>query len=616
MLGYDDGEFPANYASWRLLVHPDDLDMVEAGLQRSIETGTGFTIDLRMKLKSGKWMWVSTRGKVAERDSHGAVLRMLGTLSDISERKQAEAALRKSEEEFRALAEAMPQIVWATRADGWNIYFNHQWVDYTGLTLEESYGHGWNRPFHPDDQQRAWDAWQRATKYNDSYSLECRLRRADGTYRWWLIRGVPLLDANGTILKWFGTCTDIDDLRQAVEKLKETNFHLSESTAHGKELAIKAEAAAAAKSEFLGVMSHELRTPLNGVLGFAELLEYTPLDDEQKVFAKTIRSSGEHLLSIVNDILDFSSIENGSLSIQSEPFAIAGLVESSAVAIQQAALDKGIEFRCEVAGGVPDHITGDERRIRQILINLLGNALKFTASGTIILRIAPDKEGRFLEFSVEDTGIGISSGTLGLLFKPFTQADATRIRPFGGTGLGLAISKRLAEAMGGTITVNSTPGKGSNFTFRLPLQVSASFSKPASPVVPCNPDSTPPFGALVLVADDEPNSTVLAGKMLESLGYSAEFAANGDEAVKAFVPGKYSAILMDMAMPVMDGLDATRKIREIEAPAGGHVPIIAFTANVMPGDSNRCLAAGMDDFLPKPFKRAELAAKLACTSQL
>ena len=391
--------------------------------------------------------------------------------------------------------------------------------------------------------------------------------------------------------------------KQAEDKLRAT-------TAIAQDLAIKAESATAVKSAFLATMSHELRTPLNGVLGFAELLADTTLDDEQKSFAQTIASSGQHLLAIVNDILDFASIEHGTLAIQAAPLSIGELVEASDVAVRQAAAEKGIGFRCEVAADVPEQIIGDERRIRQVLINLLGNALKFTQSGSVVLRVAPDAEGRFLDFSVEDTGIGISSETITHLFQPFAQADSKMNRPFGGTGLGLAISRRIAEAMGGTLNVSSIPGKGSTFTFRLPLEIVASSSEPAAPA-PCVLDSTIPSGALMLVADDEQNSTQLTGKMLQSLGYRAEFAADGAEAVKAFLPGKFSAILMDMAMPVMDGLEATKKIREIEK-TGRRVRIIAITANVMPGDRERCLAAGMDDFLTKPFKRAELAAKLAC----
>ena len=395
-------------------------------------------------------------------------------------------------------------------------------------------------------------------------------------------------------------------LRDITER-KATEARLSEALDH-------AEAGNRAKSEFFAVISHELRTPLNGVLGFAELLASTPLDSEQKSYAETISKSGNHLLAIVNDILDFSSIEKGTLAIHVEPFAFAHLVKSSGQAVQKSAEDKGLVFRTVIEPDVPEQILGDETRIRQILINLLGNAVKFTSGGSVILRVASAKEkgGRLLDFSVEDTGIGMSPETIGILFQPFTQAEMKTNRMFGGTGLGLAISKRLAEAMGGKITVVSAPGKGSTFTLRLPLEISTpSTADPA----PAERKPAPPAAAPALVVEDDPNSSTLAGKMLQRLGYRAEFAADGAEAVRSFVPGKFSAILMDMARPVMDGLEATRKIREIEAGAGGHVPIIALTANVMPGDRERCLAAGMDDFLPKPFKRDQLAAMLEKNSR-
>jgi len=412
--------------------------------------------------------------------------------------------------------------------------------------------------------------------------------------------------------------------RETIELVEAVSSHVGEALIRKRaesklnEALDRAESANRAKSDFLAVMSHELRTPLNGVLGFAELLADSPLDDEQREYARTISNSGEHLLGIVNDILDFSSIEKGGVTLESAPVVLSALLESSCLPVKKDAAKKGLEFRCEVAAGVPERITGDTRRIRQILINLLGNAVKFTGRGSVVFRVEPATANglEFLDFSVQDSGPGIQAEMLGFLFKPFTQGDSTLSRPFQGAGLGLAISRRLAEVMEGTITVRSTPGEGSTFTFRLPIKnISAALSDSAGkPAVPVS--ATPQArGDLVLVVEDDPGNSHLAVKMLEAIGYRTETAFNGQEALDAFAQGKFSAILMDMQMPVMNGLAATKKIREIEAHSGGHVPIIALTANVMPGDSDRCLAAGMDDFLSKPFNKAGLASKLVSAEQ-
>ena len=425
-------------------------------------------------------------------------------------------------------------------------------------------------------------------------------RRKDGSLYWESATISPVQNDLGEIVHFIAIKKDITD-----QKIMEGRLN---------EALLDAQAAVKAKSEFLAVMSHELRTPLNGVLGFAELLADTPLDDKQKSYSRMLTSSGKHLLAVVNDILDFSSMENESLTIASSSFVIADLLESAVSATRHAASEKGLEIRCETKPGVPEQIAGDERRILQILFNLLGNAIKFTERGSVSLCVAPATDGgqQFLDFCIEDTGIGMSPETLKILFKPFRQADSTINRRFGGTGLGLAISQRLAEAMGGKITVATSPGKGSAFTFRFPM-VSRSLETSESMEKSCAGGSVTPRSNSdpVLVVEDELISSELAGEMLDALGYRAVFAFNGREAVETFAAGKFSAILMDMSMPVMNGLMAAKNIRESEACSGREqTPIIAMTGNVMREDIDRCLAAGMNACLTKPFKMTELAAML------
>ena len=302
-------------------------------------------------------------------------------------------------------------------------------------------------------------------------TIEYRFRRHDGGWHWIESCFSNLLDVPGVEAVVINF-RKIDERKQAEEALAQANRELTVLLHRAEDLAFKAEAATRAKSEFLAVMSHELRTPLNAVLGFSEMLAETALSEEQRSFAGTIRDSGTHLLEIVNDILDFSSLERGGITVESSRIVLADLVEQALLTARKSAADKGLGFRCEVAPGVPDQITGDSWRIRKILINLLGNAVKFTSRGTVGLRIAvsSDRGLESLDFSIEDTGPGIPAATIEDLFQPFTQADSTMSRAFGGTGLGLAISRRLAEAMGGQLTVISTPGKGSTFTLRLPLR--------------------------------------------------------------------------------------------------------------------------------------------------
>ena len=625
--------------------------------------------------------------------------------------------LAKSEQEFRTLAEAVPQIVWATRPDGWNIYFNQQWVDYTGLTLDESYGHGWNTPFHPDDKQRAWDAWQRATQHDEPYLLECRLRCADGVYRWWLIHGAPIRDAHGEIQKWLGTCTDIEEIKQAEMALRESEQrfrtmaesipqlawmaqpdghifwynrrwyeytgttleqmegwgwqavhdpdelprvlerwkaaiaegkpwedtfplrrhdgtfrpHLSraepicdqegqvvrwfgtntditerieaeEALQRGKEAA---EAANVAKSQFLANMSHELRTPMNAILGMIDVALPKATDPTVQDCLQTVKGSADLLLTLLNDLLDSARIESGKLELESAPFSLRRMLDQITRVLAVRASENGLCFYCRMPEEMPDAVVGDRMRLQQVLLNLAGNAIKFTEQGEVeisVRALSQDGEG-CLEFAVRDTGIGIPPSAQERLFQSFAQADASMARRFGGTGLGLSICKSLVEMMGGRIWVESEPGKGSTFRFtvRLPLaeDLPSDIDAPvAVPTVAC-------AQLRILLAEDNPANQKLATYVLQDRGHLVEIAGDGQEAIRLTERNRYDVILMDVQMPGMNGLEATAAIRKRE-DGGRRVPIIAMTAHAMKGDREKCLAAGMDGYLSKPIDAHEM----------
>jgi PAS domain S-box-containing protein len=391
--------------------------------------------------------------------------------------KKHSQALQESERKFRALIEHA--------ADGIALINGVGTMIYASPSARLMFGYGLSDPVdvidpnastHPDDLPGVlavlYDLMRRPGQVR---TMQYRFRRNEGGWQWIESCFSNLLEVPG-VAAIVINFRNIDDRKRAETALAEANGELSVLLHRAEDLAVKAEAATRAKSDFLAVMSHELRTPLHGVLGFAELLADTPLDKEQQSFARTIIARGNHLLEIVSDILDFSSIERGGLAIESARIVIVDLVESACSTIRKHVRDKGLEFHCEISPGVPAQTTGDADRIRQILINLLGNAVKFTSSGSIALRIAsaPESGVPAVTFSVEDTGPGISPEVIEQLFQPFTLADSTTCRPFEGTGLGLAISQRLAEAMGGKITLASKLGWGSVFTLRLPVECGAS----------------------------------------------------------------------------------------------------------------------------------------------
>jgi signal transduction histidine kinase/CheY-like chemotaxis protein len=390
-------------------------------------------------------------------------------------------------------------------------------------------------------------------------------------------------------------------------RLQQANDQLTAAVEAMRSAKEEAERASRTKSEFVSRMSHELRTPLNAIIGFAELLEDEPLDPVHRNYVGLINSSGKHLMELINAVLDHAKIEAGGLVLEQIPYDLPAAIESVRSMMSDRAKEKGLEFVASIASDLPRFVSGDPTRLRQVLINLLGNAVKFTERGSIELRVAQD-DGR-LVFSVRDTGIGMDADTLKRLFNPFSQADSSITRKFGGTGLGLLIARELIEGMGGGIEVESAPGTGSAFWFWLPLRIAAA---PADAQTTGKPSAGKiALPGKVLVVDDNEVNRKLATAMLDRLGLAHECAGDGKAALDRLGGGGVALVLMDVEMPEMDGITATRQLRTTEAAqARARLPVVAMTANAMQDDREACLAAGMDGYLAKPLSMSALEGEL------
>ncbi|HYM11446.1 MAG TPA: response regulator [Bryobacterales bacterium] len=649
--------------------------------------------------------------------------------------------LQESEERFRSLSVSSPVAVFQTDAQGRTLYTNPRWQEISGQPPEESLGDGWTSVIHPEDRERAKADLLEAIRSRSDFSHEVRIATAEGNVRWIHAQGRPIFSANGTLTGCVGSIEDISQRRHAQEELQQAKE--------------AAEAANRARGEFVANMSHEIRTPLNGIVGMTELALETELTTEQREYLEMVKTSSDSLLRVINDILDFSKIEADKLDLEQIDFdleeTLHQVMKGSALRAQQ----KGLELALRIAPGTPVAVAGDPGRLRQILANLIGNAVKFTERGEVVVSAEAEELTNAevtLHFSVSDTGIGIPAEKQGQIFDSFSQADSSTTRRYGGTGLGLTICSRLAALMGGKIRVESEPGRGSvfHFTARLGLPTSpalrpgrrwavnlreilvlvvednathrrillemfdrwqmkamgadsaeralgmmkraeaagkpfrllltdsglpdadgfalvervrkepelagtaiimltaaglrgeaarcrklgvgAYLTKPVRPselldaiiTVLGEPPAEEASAKLVtrhslredrralriLLAEDNEVNQRLAVRMLEKRGHSVVVAPHGREALAALERERFDVVLMDMHMPEMDGAEATAAIREKERAGGGHIPILALTANAMKGDREQCLEAGMDGYVAKPIRPEELFAAI------
>ncbi len=656
------------------------------------------------------------------------------------ELRENQEALQKSEERFRILAETVPDAIFTSRSDGTTDYANPRFYEITGLARAEILAGRWTVALHPADREAIDADWKASLQTGVPFEGEHRLCTRDGSCRWFLTRARPIRDEQGQIVRWFATCTDIDAIKRMEQQLAEREQ--------------AAEAANCAKSQFLANMSHELRTPMNAILGMTDLALREELSPLVRDCLETAKESADSLLELLNEILDLSRIEAGRLQLEAGEFWLRPLLEKTVKALGIRAYQKGLELILDVAPDVPDRLVGDPTRLRQVLTNLIGNAIKFTHNGQVMLRATVAEkcpEKAILEFAVVDTGIGISPTDQEKIFAPFSQADASTTRKYGGTGLGLAISRKLVDLMGGKLKVDSSLGSGSTFSFTadfglpsdayeepeslkaararlrqtpilvvedngasrhtleqiltqwemkadcvadvpmalaklhqaadsgqtFPLVLASAMlpgidgftlagwvkndpklagsvilmispvdrqamaersaeldavylDKPISqsnllntilqvlsgtelPVRQADTRSAAlrpePLRKLrILLAEDTPANQKLVVYLLGKRGHSVKIAQNGKHALELLRQQPFDLVLMDVQMPVMDGLQATAKIRQSPDPAKAGIPIVAMTAHALRGDDERCLAAGMNGYLSKPIDGEELIA--------
>ena len=536
----------------------------------------------------------------ALRDAQDAIIGYLLIGTDNTARKLVEAEQKKLDQRLRdqqfytrSLIESNIDALMTTDPSGIITDVNKQMETLTGCTRDELIGAPFKKYFTDPERAEAAIKLVLSQKKVTDYELTACARNGKQTVVSY--NATTFYDRDRTLQGVLAVSRDVTE-----RKLVEAELQQAKAAA---------ESASRTKSDFLASMSHEIRTPMNAIIGIADLLAKTPLNPEQDKYVQIFRRAGDNLLNLINDILDLSKVEASQLELERTDFSVKDHLEKVTEMVAGRAREKGLALVCEIAPNVPADLVGDPTRLRQVLINLLGNAIKFTESGEVALRVAPDADSSVptaLRFTVSDTGIGIPSEKLGQVFEPFTQADSSTTRRFGGSGLGLTISKRLVELMGGRIWAESRVGEGSVFAFAVPFETWAAADRRTA--APAGTGFNAPLPALrILLAEDFPDNCTITMAYLEDTPYRVDIAENGAIACEKFIAGRYDLVLMDRQMPIMDGLTATRTIRAWEqANDRLPTPIIALTASALKRDREMCLAAGCTAFLTKPIKQEVL----------
>jgi PAS domain S-box-containing protein len=620
------------FSSFLDRVHPEDRETVRSTAWRAVEERSGYHAEFRMLRPDGAIYWVEARGLV-HCDELGFARRMMGVSIDMTEHKRSEARLQESDRRFRQLAENIHEVFWMSNpSTSEMLYISPAYETIWGRTCAELYAHprSFIEAIHPEDREPFMAKLQQKST-GDPMDTQYRIVRPDGSIRWIWDRGFPIKDDSGEVYRIAGIAEDITERKRTEAELCEAKE--------------RAESANRAKSEFLANMSHEIRTPMNGILGMTELALITEISAETREYLDLVKSSADALLHLLNDILDFSKIEARKLDLAAAAFPLRECLGATLKPLAFRARQKGIALLFDVAPDVPDGLVGDAGRLRQVLVNLVGNAIKFTDQGEIVVAVkrepssvishpstgnyedalltdeasrgtqgaSPGAEGSvILHFAVHDTGPGVPADKRGRIFDAFEQGDGSVTRRYGGTGLGLTICSRLVALMEGRIWLESVVGEGSVFHFTACFGT-PSVREPSEGAEPADhPAETLPWpgpsGQLlrILLAEDNPVNQKLVARLLEKRGHRVDVARNGEEAIQVLEQRPFDLILMDVQMPEVDGCEATRRIRASERMTDRHIPIIALTAHAMEGDQQRCLDAGMDTYLTKPIQSKEL----------